>query len=553
MSERECRMCIGPCSTRRNSCSTIDRPEPRHSWRADAPEPRACARAVPCEPQASAGADDPVATPAPFYSPSGRTIVARDFSPWCMPPPGLSARRADGARPENLVRPPGGRGIGRHVYQGLKPLATTVRPPGGRGIGGHVSQGLKPLATTVRPPGDPRGQSRIPGVRTRIPIVRTRIADARAQFSNPRSQHDRRGPTLPDLWMACAGWRLRVVSTSPTGTPRGLKPAARCGKPAARCRRFIGYAAAAQTLVAAGILFFPAAPVFAQDSTAAPPQPPTSPSPAPDQPDASPLDRLLDALARIDPAQLAEHLTKLEAERISLQQRIDQLERELADIHARQAALEGRIAILRILAPPPPAPAQGATAEPPPAPPPPPAPAPPADATAPEAAPPAATPPDPRDGQTQMSAEAETASRPMTSETPDAAAPAAPSPPPGPDAAAARVTYDDHVRPVFLENCVSCHNPDKAKGGLVLDSYAAAVQGGASGAVIVPGDPDGSRLWRLVSHQEEPNMPPLRSKIDEKSLTQIRTWIEQGAAVNASANVEAPKRSALAMSAMTAP
>src|SRR5271170_5977041 len=72
----------------------------------------------------------------------------------------------------------------------------------------------------------------------------------------------------------------------------------------------------------------------------------------------------------------------------------------------------------------------------------------------------------------------------------------------------AKITYDEHVQPIFREHCFACHNSDKARGGLVLHTYTGAMAGGASGAVLKPGDPDGSRLLSLVSHKEEPQMPP---------------------------------------------
>jgi len=91
------------------------------------------------------------------------------------------------------------------------------------------------------------------------------------------------------------------------------------------------------------------------------------------------------------------------------------------------------------------------------------------------------------------------------------------------------LTYEEHLRPLFAEVCFRCHAADKAKGGLVLESYEALMRGGESGPEIAPGDPDGSRLWRLVSHQEEPHMPSKSPKLSDEQLTLIRAWIEQGA------------------------
>lgn len=48
-------------------------------------------------------------------------------------------------------------------------------------------------------------------------------------------------------------------------------------------------------------------------------------------------------------------------------------------------------------------------------------------------------------------------------------------------AAAQRVTYDEHVLPLFKNQCLKCHNPDKAKADLNLSTYGATMKGGSSG------------------------------------------------------------------------
>ncbi len=64
-----------------------------------------------------------------------------------------------------------------------------------------------------------------------------------------------------------------------------------------------------------------------------------------------------------------------------------------------------------------------------------------------------------------------------------------------------KVTYQDNVVAVFRNRCGSCHNPDKQKGGLNLDNYGSAMQGGGSGKVIEPGDAENSTLF-LVDHAQ---------------------------------------------------
>jgi hypothetical protein len=96
----------------------------------------------------------------------------------------------------------------------------------------------------------------------------------------------------------------------------------------------------------------------------------------------------------------------------------------------------------------------------------------------------------------------------------------------------AKVTYQEHVSTVFRSRCGSCHNPDKQKGGLNLDNYGSAMQGGGSGKVIEPGDADNSTLLQVISHKEEPKMPPNSPKIPDAEIDLIRQWIEGGALEN---------------------
>src|SRR5688572_12556661 len=52
--------------------------------------------------------------------------------------------------------------------------------------------------------------------------------------------------------------------------------------------------------------------------------------------------------------------------------------------------------------------------------------------------------------------------------------------------------FESKIRPIFADSCYKCHSAEsgKSKGDLMLDSRDALRVGGASGAVIVPGEPD---------------------------------------------------------------
>lgn len=93
-------------------------------------------------------------------------------------------------------------------------------------------------------------------------------------------------------------------------------------------------------------------------------------------------------------------------------------------------------------------------------------------------------------------------------------------------------TYADDVLPIFKQHCTNCHGNDKQKSDLNLATYATLQKGGASGAVVVPGNPDKSRLYLLVAHKEEPKMPSAETKIPDAQLAVIKLWIEQGVREN---------------------
>jgi hypothetical protein len=92
-----------------------------------------------------------------------------------------------------------------------------------------------------------------------------------------------------------------------------------------------------------------------------------------------------------------------------------------------------------------------------------------------------------------------------------------------------KLTFEDHVRPIFREHCFACHNQGKATNDLALDSYERVRKGGASGEAIAPGDPDGSYLFSLVTHKGEPHMPPNGAKLPAEKLETLRKWIAAGA------------------------
>ncbi|QEL16574.1 DUF1553 domain-containing protein [Limnoglobus roseus] len=93
------------------------------------------------------------------------------------------------------------------------------------------------------------------------------------------------------------------------------------------------------------------------------------------------------------------------------------------------------------------------------------------------------------------------------------------------------VDFFEQVQPILEAKCASCHNGEKTKGGLRLDTRAAAVAGGKNdGPAITPGDPKASAvLQRVQSHDVDSVMPPKGELLTAAQVRTLETWIREGA------------------------
>jgi len=82
------------------------------------------------------------------------------------------------------------------------------------------------------------------------------------------------------------------------------------------------------------------------------------------------------------------------------------------------------------------------------------------------------------------------------------------------------------------EKCVGCHNQDKKRGGVVLNNFTKVMEGGSSGVIIKPGDPDNSPLFQSMAHKREPFMPPSSPVLPDATVATVRQWIADGALEN---------------------
>jgi hypothetical protein len=90
--------------------------------------------------------------------------------------------------------------------------------------------------------------------------------------------------------------------------------------------------------------------------------------------------------------------------------------------------------------------------------------------------------------------------------------------------------FTPDIAPLFTKYCTGCHNDTDREGKLSLASYESLLKGGEKGGVITPGQPDLSRLVRVLTGQAEPKMPPEGEESPTPAeLETIKHWIAAGA------------------------
>lgn len=92
------------------------------------------------------------------------------------------------------------------------------------------------------------------------------------------------------------------------------------------------------------------------------------------------------------------------------------------------------------------------------------------------------------------------------------------------------------IQPVLQQRCSGCHGERQQMGGLRLDDGASVLRGGYSGPVIEPGKNSASKLVaRITSDKPGFQMPPGGKRLTAEQIAAIRSWIDAGAKVPASA------------------
>src|SRR5262249_42369728 len=106
--------------------------------------------------------------------------------------------------------------------------------------------------------------------------------------------------------------------------------------------------------------------------------------------------------------------------------------------------------------------------------------------------------------------------------------------------AAEPVDYLRDVKPILAKHCTSCHGAQKQRAGLRLDTGKAILEGGNSGAAVIPGKSGESHLMQALTGAESVKaMPPKElPRVPAEQIAKLKAWIDQGAKVPATETVD---------------
>jgi len=98
------------------------------------------------------------------------------------------------------------------------------------------------------------------------------------------------------------------------------------------------------------------------------------------------------------------------------------------------------------------------------------------------------------------------------------------------------VSFASEIAPVLAGKCLACHNSKKAEGGLNLQSYAGLREGGESGAIIDPKNPEQSSLLTLIA---DGSMPKDADPLPAEERALFERWVRTGGRLDQGVNAAA--------------
>jgi hypothetical protein len=97
------------------------------------------------------------------------------------------------------------------------------------------------------------------------------------------------------------------------------------------------------------------------------------------------------------------------------------------------------------------------------------------------------------------------------------------------------VVFNDVIRPILQEKCISCHGESAMKGGLLLEDTAGILKGGKTGPLFIAGQASLSLLIKRIHlpMEDKHHMPPKnKAQLTDDEAALLYAWIQSGAAMN---------------------
>ncbi|MFD0798664.1 c-type cytochrome domain-containing protein [Maribacter chungangensis] len=91
--------------------------------------------------------------------------------------------------------------------------------------------------------------------------------------------------------------------------------------------------------------------------------------------------------------------------------------------------------------------------------------------------------------------------------------------------------YEDVINPILNNKCVSCHNPKKTKGGLLLHTKEGILTGGENGEVLLANNAEKSELFHRITLpiEDDLHMPPDgKTQPTKEEIQLMGAWIDAG-------------------------
>lgn len=88
--------------------------------------------------------------------------------------------------------------------------------------------------------------------------------------------------------------------------------------------------------------------------------------------------------------------------------------------------------------------------------------------------------------------------------------------------------FEKEIRPVLVKRCYACHGGKKQEASLRLDSHAWMMKGSDTGAAVVPGDPQKSRIIQVIQYHDDDSQMPPDGKMPPKEIAALTRWVKMG-------------------------